>query len=152
MKTKEFLNPPNAKKQNMQKDFDAWNKKKKLLDENKRDLLFKEGEIWWCSLGLNIGEEVYGKGGDFRRPVVILRKLSHNSCIVMPTSTKKREGSWYHHLRIQDKERWVLMNQVRFISANRLSVRESALSRDEFGELKKSVAGLLGLLEVVTGV
>lgn len=129
----------------MEKDFDAWNEKKKMLDTNKRNLLFKEGEVWWCSLGLNVGEEVYGKGQDFRRPVVILRKLSSNSCIVIPTSTKKREGSWYHYLHVQDKDRWVLMNQVRFVSANRLYVRESALSRDEFEELKESVAGLLGL-------
>ena len=43
--------------ESMEKDFDAWNFKKKELDKNKRDLLFKEGEIWWCSLGLNIGEE-----------------------------------------------------------------------------------------------
>ncbi len=135
----------------MEKDFDAWNSKKKYLDANKRDLLFKDGEIWWCSLGMNIGEEVYGKGADFRRPVIVLKKLSRNSCIVLPTSTQKREGSWYHYLRVQDKDRWVLMNQMRFISANRLYVRESALSRDEFAELKKSVAGLLGLLEVVTG-
>lgn len=136
----------------MEKDFDTWNEKKKWLDKNKRDLLFKEDEIWWCSLGVNVGEEVYGKGKDFRRPVVILKKLSHNSCIVMPTSTQKREGSWYHHLRVQNKDRFVLMHQTRFISANRLSVRESALSRDEFSALKKSIAGLLGLLEVVTGV
>ena len=128
----------------MEKDFDKWNMKKKKLDKNKRDLLFKEGEIWWCSFGVNIGEEVYGKGENFRRPVVILKKLSHNSCIVMPTSTKKREGSWYHHLNVQDKDRFVLMHQIRFISANRLYVRESTLSRDEFTALKKSAATLLG--------
>ena len=128
----------------MEKDFDKWNMKKKKLDKNKRDLLFKEGEIWWCSLGVNIGEEVYGKGENFRPPVVILKKLSHNSCIVMPTSTKKREGSWYHHLNVQDKDRFVLMHQIRFISANRLYVRESTLSRDEFTALKKSAATLLG--------
>ncbi len=129
----------------MEKDFDAWNAKKKTLDTNKRDLLFKEGEIWWCSLGVNVGEEVYGKGQDFRRPVVVLRKLSHNSCIVMPTSTQKREGSWYHYLHVQNKDRWVLMHQVRFISANRLYIRESALSEDELNELKKSATKLLGL-------
>ena len=128
----------------MEKDFDKWNMKKKKLDKNKRDLLFKEGEIWWCSFGVNIGEEVYGKGENFRRPVVILKKLSHNSCIVMPTSTKKREGSWYHYLYVQDKDRFVLMHQIRFISGNRLYVRESTLSRDEFAALKKSAATLLG--------
>jgi mRNA interferase MazF len=127
------------------KDFDKWNEKKKELDENKRNLLFKEGEIWWCSLGVNVGEEVYGKGKGFRRPVIILKKMSHNSCVVMPTTTQKREGTWYHHLNVQNKNRFVLMHQVRFISANRLYVRESTLSKNEFEELKKSVAHLLGL-------
>lgn len=129
----------------MEKDFDAWNVKKKVLDKNKRNLLFKEGEIWWCSLGVNVGEEVYGKGIDFRRPVIVLKKLSRNSCIVIPTSTQKREGSWYHHLVVQNIERWALMHQMRFVSANRLYVRESALSDGDFNGLKKSVAGLLGL-------
>ncbi len=129
----------------MKDDFDTWNVKKKGLDKNKRDLLFKEGEIWWCSVGKNIGEEVYGKGTEFRRPVVILKKLSHNSCIVIPTTTRPREGSWYHRLHVVEKDRWVMMNQMRFISANRLWVRESSLSGDQCAELKKSVAQLLGL-------
>ena len=93
-----------------------------------------------------MGEEVYGKGNDFRRPVVILKKLSQNSCVVAPTSTKEKSGSWFHYLNIRDKDRWVMMHQIRFISANRLWVRESTLSEEEFTELKKSVATLLGLL------
>ena len=129
----------------MDKDFDKWNVAKKRLNTQKRDLLFKEGEIWWCSVGLNIGEEVYGKGKHFRRPVVVLKKLSHNSCVVMPTTTMPHIGTWYHHLNISQKDRWVMLNQIRFISANRLYVRESALSMTEFVELKKSVADLLGL-------
>lgn len=129
----------------MEKDFDTWNGRKKTLDVTKRNLLFKEGEIWWCSIGVNVGEEVYGKGENFRRPVVILKKLSHNSCIVMPTTTRERSGSWFHHLHIKNKDRWVMMNQMRFISGNRLWVRESSLSYEELSELKKSVAQLLGL-------
>jgi mRNA interferase MazF len=128
-----------------EKDFDEWNGVKKKLNTQRRDLLFKEGEIWWCSLGLNIGEEVYGKGRSFRRPVVILKKLSHNSCVVMPTTTKQHRGTWYHHLNIGKKDRWIMLNQIRFISANRLYVRESILLPGDFTEMKKSVAELLGL-------
>ena len=129
----------------MQKDFDRWNKRKKELHVIKNDLLFKEGEIWWCSIGLNIGEEVYGKGSRFRRPVLILKKLSHNSCVVMPTTTQPHIGTWYHHLNIGKIDRWVMLNQIRFISANRLYVRESILLPGDFTQVKKSIAGLLGL-------
>ena len=129
----------------MDKDFDKWNTRKKQLDFSRRNLLFKEGEIWWCSIGVNVGEEVYGKGEASRRPVVIFKKLSGNSCIAIPTTTKTRNGSWFHHLHIKDNDRWVMMNQMRFLSANRLWVRESSLSSEEFSALKKSVAELLGL-------
>ena len=72
----------------MKKDFDKWNNKKKYLDKSDKDLIFNEGEIWWSHFGINIGEEAYGKGEYFRRPVVILKKISQNSCIVIPTTTK----------------------------------------------------------------
>lgn len=128
-----------------QQEYDLWNEQKKRLDETERKLFFKEGEIWWCSVGRNIGEEVYGKGDAFRRPVAILKKLSGNTCVVLPTTSKPRDGSWFHSIHVSGKDRWVMMNQIRFISGNRLWVRESSLSTSQFSELKKSVAFLLGL-------
>ena len=45
------------------KDFDAWNQIKKatdaVLDESRP--YFRDGEIWWVRLGLNVGYETYGK-------------------------------------------------------------------------------------------
>ena len=39
----------------MQKDFDGWNDvKKKTHIENSRPF-FREREVWWASLGLNMG-------------------------------------------------------------------------------------------------
>lgn len=56
--------------------FDLWNSFKKILSvkisENaEKKILFKEGEIWWASIGYNLGEEVCGKGEKFRRPVIV---------------------------------------------------------------------------------
>ena len=31
-----------------------------LLIESHRGFHFNEGEVWWCSVGLNIGEEEFG--------------------------------------------------------------------------------------------
>lgn len=128
------------------KNFDDWNAQKKDLDSLKRDILFKEGEIWWCAVGLNIGSEVYGKGKDFQRPVLILKKLTRDSCIVLPITTQSKDGTWYHHLQIHGENRWVMMHQIRIISSNRLSKRQTSLFVGQFEQLKKSVAFLLGLL------
>lgn len=42
-----------------------WCKINVLLIENKQNIYFKEGVVWWCSVGLNIGEEEFGKGPTF---------------------------------------------------------------------------------------
>jgi mRNA interferase MazF len=59
----------------MQKDFDKWNEQKKELDKKQKDMLFKEREIWWCNLGLNIGDEENGKGEKSTRPILIIKKI-----------------------------------------------------------------------------
>jgi mRNA interferase MazF len=125
--------------------FDIWNQEKQKLDTNYRTLLFKEGEIWWCSLGMNIGEEIYGKGSEFSRPVIILKKLSNNSCVVLPVTSQARSGTWYFTFNSNKQDRCAILNQIKFISANRLIKRESQMTISVFRELKKSVARLLGL-------
>jgi hypothetical protein len=42
----------------MEKDFDQWNSLKKQLNENERIFYAHPREIWWCSLGINIGAEI----------------------------------------------------------------------------------------------
>ncbi len=121
----------------MKKDFDTWNIKKKTIDKHKRILEFKEGEIWWSYFGVNVGEEAYGKGEDFRRPVIILKKITENSCIVIPTTTKIKEGENFYKFTTEKLERRAMLYQVKFISANRLRIKES--------KMKKSLANLLGL-------
>jgi len=45
------------------KDFDTWNEKKKLINSQSidSDFFVLEGEIWWTSIGINIGHEINGK-------------------------------------------------------------------------------------------
>jgi len=45
----------------MQKDFDSWNELKKTLETKNKNILFKEQEIWWTSIGTNIANESCGK-------------------------------------------------------------------------------------------
>lgn len=41
----------------MKKDFDNWNNQKKILDKTEQKFLFKQGEVWWCAVGTNVGDE-----------------------------------------------------------------------------------------------
>ena len=45
----------------MSKDFDSWNGEKKNLEQiGHNNLVFHEREIWWCSIGVNLGDEQDG--------------------------------------------------------------------------------------------
>ena len=56
------------------KDFDKWNKRKKKIDyNNTKNILPKIKEVWWLSIGLNVGVEEDGKNSNFERPVLVVR-------------------------------------------------------------------------------
>ncbi len=78
--------------QNGKKDFDGWIKIKKEIHFKGSIRTIKEGEIWWCKIGENVGKEICGKGKDFLRPVLIVRKLNKYSFIGIPLTSKEHEG------------------------------------------------------------
>lgn len=126
--------------------FNEWNELKQKLQIQNKKLSFKEGDIWWCSVGHNIGTEIYGKGSFFRRPVLVIKKLSSHSCVVVPVTTKGKEGSWYFKFHIVNLgDRWFALHQIKHISINRLSSFQVSLPKNIFIQIKKSLTELLGL-------
>ncbi len=66
----------NIRKSNMKKDFEKWHKVKSRTQERCSPPSFEEREIWWCSIGANVGVEEDGKSTLFSRPVLIIRKFN----------------------------------------------------------------------------
>jgi mRNA interferase MazF len=58
----------------MSKQFDAWNQLKTILHNSDKELYFKERDIFWASIGINIGYEQDGKD-DFKRLKIKLEEL-----------------------------------------------------------------------------
>lgn len=69
------------------KNFDTWNDLKKTIHHNGSSFYVGEREIWYVHLGINIGFEEDGKGADFKRPVLVLKKIG-NMFSVLPMTTK----------------------------------------------------------------
>ncbi len=74
----------------MIKDFENWNKLKQKLESRKNIPTFKEREIWWCSIGVNIGCEEDGKNQLFNRPILIIRKFNNNMFLGAPYHKTKK--------------------------------------------------------------
>lgn len=105
------------------KDFDKWNAKKKLLEKRSgNDIFFRERDIWWCSLGINLGSEEDGKNELFERPALVIRKFGKENAWVLPITTKVREQSPYHFILEDDNGvviDSVLLSQIRTVSIKR---------------------------------
>ncbi len=130
----------------MKKDFDNWNVKKKTLNERKDDFLFNTGEIWWCSVGLNVATESCGKGKDYQRPVLVIKKLSHTNFIGIPLSTQEKTGTWFIDITVHHEKRFALLYQVRMFSVNRFQRRLATLDNNDFSRVKEKLKILLELL------
>ena len=129
----------------MEKDFDEWNKKKKRLEKNSIEFLFNTGEVWWCSVGLNVGMESCGKGEQYHRPILILKKLSRNICIGIPLSTQTKIGTWFTDITIHGETRCALLYQIRMFSTKRFQRRLATLDRLDFKKIKQKLEQLLEL-------
>lgn len=120
-------------------NMDAWNTLKKRLTSNARPKLFREREIWWCSVGLNVGYEVYGKGPAFMRPVLILKKKSHDTFIGIPLSTRIKDRSDYYVIEFNGKQSALLLGEIRNFDARRLADRMGKLADTKFALIQVAV-------------
>ncbi len=119
-------------------DFKDWFKLKVLLWTRKSDkLFFKQGDIWWCSIGMNLGEEIFGKGKKFTRPVLVFKKFTSNSFLGLPLTTQKKTGSWYTKITINNEDRWVILNQARIFDKKRFTNKIASLDIKDYKKVKK---------------
>ncbi len=129
----------------MQKDFDLWNEQKKQLENTQSDIYFSEGDIWWCSVWLNVASEVCGKWDKFRRPILVVTKLSHDTCIAIPLSSKKKSWSWFASYDLHGEPWTALLYQIRMIHKNRFQRKIGQLDEKDFETIKKELKHLLKL-------
>lgn len=102
----------------------------------------KEEEVWWCSLGENIGTEINGKGELFSRPVLIYRKLGSLQFLGIPLSSKEHNGTWYVNFRFKGREQYACLNQIRVINVSRLQERMGTVDK---ADMKKVINGFRAL-------
>ena len=125
------------------KRHDEWNAIKKTIDSTSNKVFFKEREIFWLSIGENIGFEQNGKGEIFSRPVLVLKKFSKNLFFGVPLSTQIKEGSFFFTFELLGKQSNALLVQGRLYDSKRLENKIGMIKIDDFTRLKKKFRELL---------
>lgn len=138
----------------MSKDFDAWNVHKQQLDGKQVRFSFRERELWWCSLGLNVGFEQDGTGTEFDRPVLIVRKFNRGmfwgAALTSRDPNPSKPAARYfvpvhYDDQAADTNSYVIISQLRVLSAKRLIRREGRLGDDQFTRVVSAIRELLPL-------
>lgn len=124
------------------KDFDKWNKKKKLIDQKEisDQTFFNEREIWWGSLGVNIGYEQDGKNDDFERPLLIVKKFNRSIVWVLPLTTIAKDNKF--HYKLKSSGSFVILSQIRLVSTKRFLRLIETINENEFKEIISNIKGL----------
>ncbi len=106
---------------NMEKDFDRWNQVKKRIALGDHPNLFpKDGWVWMCAVGKNIGFEQNGAGKIFERPVLVVKKFNNKMFWVAPLSTKQKTYDFYYNFTDpNDRKGSVILAQMRLVSMKR---------------------------------
>jgi mRNA interferase MazF len=131
------------------KQFDRWNEVKKRTDKVQMHFRVKPREIFWLKIGQNIGHEEFGKGKEFVRPVIVIRQLTSDLFIGVPTTTSKKEDNdYFHNINYlnhkKDKVHSVAMLlQFKTYSKKRLLSKMGTVNKNEFDEIVEKLKGII---------
>lgn len=123
--------------------FDHWNELKKDLHFNKQRPYFKEREVWWASMGHNLGDEENGKNERFERPVLIVRGFYNHLFLALPLSTQPKKGNYYYPITGQRIHGIVILSQIKILDAKRLIRKIEMLDELVFIDIIKKFKDLI---------
>ncbi len=134
----------------MQKDFDKWNIKKKVINtKDISDIFFREKEIWWCHLGLNVGFEQDGKNEEFRRPVLIFKKFNAETFWAISLTSQDKIGKYYFSFEILESKikNTANLSQIKLIDSKRLIDKMGYMGEEDYLEIKERIKEIIDYVD-----
>lgn len=123
----------------MEKDFDSWNNQKKDLNKKEPAAFVNEREIWWCSIGVNVGDEEDGKNETFDRPVLVIKKFNRRIVLTVPLTTKVKDNPYYFAFKHEEITFAVILSQLRLLSTTRFTRRIRKIDETLFKKIKEKI-------------
>ena len=120
----------------MEEIFDKWNEVKKIR-------LFKQRDIFFINMGQNVGFEQNGKGENFVRPIIILKKITNQMFLGIPLSSQLKKGDWFFEFEFDTKDdvsrNIAIIPQIKMFSSRRLLNKIGVIKTKDFEILKQKV-------------
>ena len=123
----------------MEKDFNSWNEEKKRLQKRLFTDYVHEREVWWCTLGVNLGFEQDGKHALFERPVLVIKKFNKDVVLIVPLTTKAKDNKYHINFVHKDETFSAVISQLRLISTKRLRRKMYVMDSRIFSQIIERV-------------
>ncbi len=119
--------------------FTEWAKLKLSihLNHDPGAIYFKERQIWWVSLGQNIGSEQNGKHKNFERPVLVLKKFNAEMFLAVPLSSQVKPGDYRFVFERNQTKFTANLSQIRVLSSKRLLRLVDKMEESDFENLQQ---------------
>ena len=129
----------------MKKDFKKWHGQKQEVENERPRVFFDAREIWSCYLGENIGFEQDGRGREFLRPVVVVKKFNNEVMWAIPLTRTKKRGKYYFSFSFDNEPdiSTAILSQVRLVDAKRLKYKMGVIKISDFESLKSKIRQLI---------
>lgn len=121
------------------KRFKEWFAVKERINDEIRGHVIAVGEVRWCSIGVNVGEEIDGKGDEFLRPVLVIDTVGSRTALVVPLSTKIKKTVGYMLIHFNNKDQSLVISNIRVVSQKRLLRRIGKLPGNRLKEIKEEI-------------
>ena len=125
-----------------EKRFVEWYKLKTRIHASAAKL-FREREMWWCSIGENIGSEENGKGRLFERPVLVVKKFNKELFIGIPLSSKLKDDQYHIPVLVDHLMGTAIISQIRAYSSRRLVRKIGYCDYDDFNSICRRFVSLI---------
>ncbi len=125
------------------KNFDGWNEVKKKTNNSAFTDFVHARDVWWCSLGINVGSEQDGKHDTFERPILVLRKFNKDMVLAVPLSTRIKKNPYNIVFTHEGQEYAALISQIRLVSTKRLKRYMYKMSSGIFKNIRQATKTMI---------
>lgn len=116
------------------KEFDKWNEKKKQTESRVAGKTFYVSvrEVWWCSLGVNVGSEMDGKNENFERPMLVVRVFSEDGFLGVPLTSREKRHQYAVAVHHEKGISFANTSQLRLLSKKRMLRKIGMVDENNF--------------------
>jgi hypothetical protein len=125
------------------KNFINWHKIKNSIEKKEKRLNFQIRDVLFCSIGENIGFEQDGRGDEFLRPAIVIKKFNNEVFLGVPLTHTNKKGKYYFSFNLNDGISVAILSQIRLFDAKRIKYKIGMIDEKNFNTLKEKIRQLL---------